>query len=253
MAVKKHNYIHFENVSVTVPISTISHERSLRQELKKQLTAKKPTEKSITLLDNISLKLENGDRLGLVGSNGAGKSSLLKTLAGIYYPSSGKYDAHGDISCLLDISPGLEPEASGYENILLFCAMENYSPKITKKVVKYVEEFSGLGEHLYGPLRTYSSGMSTRLGFSLITAFDSEILLIDEFFSTGDANFIKKGSVRLKEIIKQSAIFVFASHNLKLLEELCPKSVLIEKGKIISHDDTKKIIKQYEKTSVFNV
>ena len=248
MAVKKHNYIHFENVSVNVPVSTVSTDRSLRQEIKKRLVNEKYKNNFVTILDNISLKLENGNRLGLVGANGAGKSSLLKTLAGIYHPTSGNYDLHGDIRCLLNVKVGLEPEASGYENILLFCALENYSPKVTKKVFKYVEEFSGLGEHLYGPVRTYSSGMSTRLCFSLITAFEAEILLIDEFFSTGDANFVKKGAARLREIIQQSAIFVFASHNLKLIEELCPKSVLIEKGKIINHDDTKKIIKQYKKT-----
>ena len=125
--------------------------------------------------------------------------------------------------------------------------------KLPKKLLNMSKIFQGWASIYTDLCAPILVACQLGLGFSLITAFEAEILLIDEFFSTGDANFIKKGSARLREIIQQSAIFVFASHNLELLEELCPKSVLIEKGKIINHDDTKKIIKQYKKTSVFDV
>ncbi len=249
------HFIQLENISLTIPASDLSNIRSLRQSLKSKILTKKNESytQPLTILQDISLYLKNGDRLGLIGSNGSGKSTLLKLLAGIYQPTQGNYRFSGDVRCMLNVDVGLEIEASGYENILIFCAVENYSRKVTQQVFTYVEKFSGLGDYLYAPVRTYSSGMSTRLSFALITAFEAEILLIDEFFSTGDVSFITQSSQRLKSIISNSSIFVFASHDLVLMQELCPKALFIEKGEIVNYDHTKNICKQYLERAQFAI
>ena len=161
---------------------------------KKEALNNKQNKKIVGSLKNVSFNFSHGDRVGLMGPNGSGKTTLLKLIAGIYSPTSGTIKKTGDISCMLDIGFGFEQDATGYENIILPNITRGLTRKEIDKIIPEIADFSGLGEFLDMPIRTYSSGMQARLAFLPATAIASspDILLIDEFFSTGDIEFSQK-------------------------------------------------------------
>jgi len=175
----------------------------------------------IRALQGISLDLRDGDRLGLVGHNGAGKTTLLRTLAGAYPPSHGSYSRSGTIGSLTDPMLGIEPDATGYENIGLRGLILGIDRVTMRAVTEEVAEFSGLGDYLRMPVRTYSTGMMMRLAFSIVTSFRSDILLMDEWMSVGDAEFRGRAEARLREVVSQAGILVLASHSPGLIEREC--------------------------------
>jgi len=197
-------------------------------------------------LKDINYQMDHGDRIALLGPNGSGKTTLLKLLAGIYSPTSGDISKTGDTSCMLDIGFGFEQDATGYENIILSNITRGLTKDDIEKILPDIAEFSGLGEFLDMPFRTYSSGMQARLAFSSAIANTPGILLIDEFFSTGDIDFSEKSKRKVLEMMDNSSILVFASHDLKLLNSICNKAICMHSGEIVFSGSTKEAITHYK-------
>ncbi len=186
----------------------------------------------IQALKEISFHLKEGDRLGLIGHNGAGKSSLLKVLAQIYEPSHGSLKISGETNCLFDVMVGLDPSLSGNENIQLRGLIQGLSSRQIKQMAPEIIEFAELGDFIKMPLRTYSSGMLLRLAFSIVTHFKTEILLIDEVVNVGDAQFLSKAKQRMKSLINQTPIVVISTHDHQLIQEFCNRILHLKHGKI---------------------
>ena len=197
---------------------------------------------SVSGLKHINLTLRGGDRIGLVGPNGAGKSTLLKLLAGIYYPTAGVVYRSGTITTLFDINLGLDTDATGMENIYLANYLRGIKRSRIHEFVEGIIEFSELNEFIHMPVRTYSSGMQTRLAFAIATAFVPDILLIDEVFGTGDANFFKKSEHRMEQLMEDASILVFASHNDILVKKFCNKAILLTNGQQVAIGEVDEIL-----------
>lgn len=186
----------------------------------------------IKALDKISLQLNDGDRVGLIGHNGAGKSTLLRVLANIYVPTSGTIHYQGKISTLLDFMLGFNLESTGYENIICSGIVHGLTKKQISAKSQEIAEFTELGDYLYVPVRTYSSGMLMRLAFAVATSIHPEILLIDEIIGVGDKKFIDKAQQRLNSLIEKSNIVVLASHSIDIIKSLCNKALILNSGRI---------------------
>lgn len=199
-------------------------------------------------LKNINCNFIHGDRVAILGPNGSGKTTLLKLLAGIYSPTSGIFSKTGNISCMLDIGFGFEQDATGYENIILSNITRGLTKSEIEDILPDIAEFSGLGEFLDMPFRTYSSGMQARLAFSSAIASTPGILLIDEFFSTGDIEFSEKSKIKVLEMMDNSSILIFASHDMKLLKNICNKAILMKNGEIIFSGNVAETVKFYQET-----
>lgn len=201
----------------------------------------------VRALRDITLDIGSGERVALLGHNGAGKTTLLRAMAGIYAPTSGSVNVSGRRMPLFDLGPGLDEEASGYENILLRGLLIGQRRPDIERKVDDIAAFSGLGDFLDLPIRTYSSGMMLRLLFSIATSLEAEILLMDEWLGSGDQEFVAKANQRLYELIDRSHILLFASHNLVLLEKLCNRALVLEGGQIVFDGPVKKAIALYER------
>lgn len=225
--------IQFENVTLSYPIYG-SHGMSLRSHLMRVATGGSIEQDSrttvVTALREVSFTLKDGDAVGLIGHNGAGKSTMLRTMAGIYPPSSGKVIRHGKTATVFEIGAGLDYELSGYDNIIHLGMMMGLSYSDAKALTPDIEDFTELGDFLQLPIRTYSSGMTMRLMFAVATAVTPEILLLDEMFSTGDAGFKEKSQARIQKIIDAAKIFVFASHDMSLIKSYCNRVFQLEHG-----------------------
>jgi ABC-type polysaccharide/polyol phosphate transport system ATPase subunit len=184
----------------------------------------------VSALRDINLTLEHGDRIGLIGHNGAGKSTFLKLLAGIYEPTQGNMLIDGHVSCLLDIMQGIEAEFTGHENIIMRGTLLGLSRKQISEKIDEISEFTGLGDYLSMPIRTYSSGMQVRLAFAISAAISPEILLIDEVLGVGDANFLEKARQKIASLLDQSSIVIMASHANESIKQFCNKALLLENG-----------------------
>jgi lipopolysaccharide transport system ATP-binding protein len=212
--------IKVHEVSVEIPIYS-NHNRSIKNSFLKKMMKDRVLPHSVTALSNITLDLKDGDRLGVMGPNGAGKSTLLRTLAGVYHPTSGTIEVKGRISSLIDINLGMDHEATGYENIRMRGIMMGVSLKKIKTMEEEIADFSGLGGFLHMPIRTYSTGMHMRLGFAVSTAIEADIILMDEWLSVGDSDFLVKAEKRLHDYIEKSSILVIASHNQNTIKNIC--------------------------------
>lgn len=190
----------------------------------------------VTALDNVSLELRDGDAVGLMGHNGAGKTTLLRTMAGIYAPSSGRVLREGKLATVFEIGAGMDPELSGYDNIVRMGLMMGMHLGEARSKVADIENFTELGDFLQLPVRTYSSGMTMRLMFAMATSVQPEILLIDEMFGTGDVAFQEKARVRMKALISASKIVVIASHSLELLREHSRRIFRLDHGRIFENN-----------------
>ena len=211
-----------------------------------KMSEKSSGNKIIHGLKNINININHGDKIALLGPNGSGKTTLLKLISGIYSPTSGILKKEGDISCMLDIGFGFQSDATGYENIIYSGIARGLRKKDIEKIMPEIIEFSGLGDFLNMPLRTYSSGMQARLAFSSAIASAPDILLMDEFFSTGDIEFSEKSKNKVLEMMDSSSILIFASHDLKLLKNLCNKAICLKQGEISFSGNTEDAIKHYK-------
>jgi lipopolysaccharide transport system ATP-binding protein len=184
----------------------------------------------VTALANVNLELKAGDRLGLIGHNGSGKTTLLRALSGAYEPDEGTIDVHGRIAALLDLSLGIDPTATGYENIRLRGRIAGLSTKEIDARMDEIGEFTGLGPFLAMPVKTYSAGMQGRLAFAAATAVESDVLLMDEWIAVGDADFQKLAHKRLLKLVERAGILVLATHEAPLLRLYCNKVMKLEGG-----------------------
>jgi len=185
----------------------------------------------VRALDAISFEFHEGDRIGLVGHNGSGKSTLLRVLAGIYEPTDGDLSVKGQVASLLDISLGMDLEATGLENILIRGLIMGVPTRKMRNMVDEIADFSGIDDYLHLPLRTYSSGMAMRLAFAVSTSINADIILMDEWLSVGDAEFLTKAKNRLDSLIKGARIVVLASHNFDLIKSQCNRVLKLEHGR----------------------
>lgn len=184
----------------------------------------------VTALNKVSFGLGPGDRLGLIGHNGSGKTTLLRALSGAYEPDEGTIDVHGRISALLDLSLGIDPSATGLDNIRLRGRIAGLSAKEIERRLEEIVEFSGLGSYIAMPLKTYSAGMQARLAFAVATSVEADVLLMDEWVAVGDGEFRELAEQRLNELVQRAGILVLASHDLALIERYCNKVIRIEAG-----------------------
>jgi len=196
-------------------------------------------------LQNINLKVEAGDRVGLIGHNGAGKTTMLRVLSGIYAPTEGEAIINGECVSLISISLGIDPEATGRENIKLRSAMIGFTPKETKERMEEIIDFSGLGDFIDMPFRTYSSGMQLRLAFAVSTSIRPQILVLDEWLSTGDEEFRHRAEKRMKEVVDSTDILILASHSRALLEENCNRVIWLEHGEVKMDRPCKEVAAEY--------
>jgi lipopolysaccharide transport system ATP-binding protein len=187
----------------------------------------------VQALRNISLEVNAGDRIGLIGHNGAGKTSLLRMMAGIYEPTSGRVKVEGRVSSFINLGLGMDMEATGAENILLCGLMFGVEFDEIRRLTPSIGDFSGLGDFLDMPVRTYSSGMLMRLIFSIVTSVPAEVLLMDEWLSVGDNDFNAIAQKRLEDMVSAASILVLASHEEATLKRLCNTIVHLEHGAIV--------------------
>lgn len=183
-------------------------------------------------LQNIDLKIKAGDRVGLIGHNGAGKTTLLRVISGIYHPTQGRVQIHGDVISLINISLGIDPESTGRENIFLRSSLMGLAPCEIRERIDEIVEFSGLENFIDLPFRTYSAGMQLRLAFSVSTCIRPQILIMDEWLSTGDLEFKDRAEKRLQDVVSSTQILVLASHSLHLLEKNCNRLIWLDRGSI---------------------
>jgi lipopolysaccharide transport system ATP-binding protein len=242
-------HITLENVSVDFPVYNASS-RSFKNHLFSFATGGRihtnnERHLSVRSLENISCSLKDGDRVGLVGHNGAGKTTLLRVLSGIFSPPIGHVQISGKVVSLINISLGIDPEATGRENIRIRAALMGLSRSQLAVQFDEIAEFTELGSFLDMPFRTYPSGMQLRLAFSIATSVKPEILIMDEWLSTGDENFREKAVDRLNSVVASSKILVLASHSRSLIEKNCTRVIWLEHGKIRSFGDAKEVLDAY--------
>jgi ABC-type polysaccharide/polyol phosphate transport system ATPase subunit len=201
---------------------------------------------TVTGLEDVSFSLRAGDRLGIVGHNGAGKTTLLRALAGIYEPTRGSVLCRGQIAPLFDITLGMDPDATGYENISIRGLFLGMSKDEVQAKTDEIVAFSELGPYMHIPIRTYSTGMRVRLAFAIATAIRPDILLLDEMIGAGDARFFERAERRLGEFLNRAQILVLASHSNVIIRKLCNKALLLHHGKVVGFDAVDEVLKAYE-------
>jgi len=186
----------------------------------------------VRALKDVNLEIKEGERVGIIGPNGAGKSTLLKMLAGVYPPSHGRVNVHGRISSLFDLALGFEADASGWENIYYRGYLQGETPRSVRAKMQAIADFSELGDFLNMPVRYYSAGMMVRLAFSIATAIEPEILLVDEVFGAGDMAFQDKAKQRMRDMMNMARLIVMVSHDLTSLSTLCERGIWLDHGQI---------------------
>lgn len=196
-------------------------------------------------LKDVSFKIEKGDRVGVLGFNGAGKSTLLKTIAGVLKPTTGSVKVTGVIAPMLELGAGFDMNYSGAENIYLYGATMGFSRKFIDEKFKEIVEFSELGEFIDAPLKSYSSGMRSRLGFAIATAVKPDILILDEVLSVGDAAFRAKSEQRVLDMMAEGVTVLFVSHSTESVKRICNKAIILTKGQLVAEGEVNEICDMY--------
>lgn len=235
--------IKLENVSMSFNMAT-DKITSLKEYIIK-LIKREIFYKEFKALQNIDLEIKKGDILGIIGFNGAGKSTMLKVVSGILKPTKGSVSINGTIAPLIELGAGFDPELSGRENIYLNGAVLGISKKEMKNKIEEIIEFSELREFIDTPVKNYSSGMYARLGFSIATCIEPEILIVDEILSVGDYRFQEKSKKRIEDMMKKGTTIILVSHSIDDIKQLCNKVLWLEKGKIKDFGGLE-IIEQYQ-------
>lgn len=219
---------------------------SLKEVFTKAVTGKLKFNEFLAVND-ISFKVEKGETLGLIGTNGAGKSTTLKLIAGILKPTEGKIITRGNIVPMLELGAGFDLELTGRENIYLNGAILGYSKEYLESKYEEIVDFAEIREFIDMPIRNYSSGMMARLAFSIASVVQPEILIVDEILSVGDINFKKKSFDRMQELMTGGATVLFVSHEIEKIEEMCDHVIWLEKGKVKKYGTAKEVCKAYKK------
>ena len=198
-------------------------------------------------LQDVNFELKKGERLGILGLNGAGKSTLLKVIAGVYKATTGTVERHGVVAPLLELGAGFDMQYTARENIYLYGAVLGYSREFIEEKFDEIIEFAELGKFVDVPLKNYSSGMKSRLGFAICTAVKPDILILDEVLSVGDAKFKKKSEKRVTDMFDDGVTVLFVSHSLAQVKRLCNKAIILDHGKMIAYGDINEVAPIYEK------
>jgi len=206
---------------------------------------KTPRHREIRALEDVSFHVDHGECVGVVGSNGAGKSTLLKILSGTTFPTSGSYKVNGRVTSLLELGAGFQPEFTGRENIFMNAAMMGFSRKEAQKKYAEIVEFSELGDFVNAPVRTYSSGMAARLGFSVAVATEPDLLIIDEILAVGDMNFRKKCVERIWKYKAEGRSMFFCSHSLYDVRQICERAIWMHRGRANLIADSVTVTNEY--------
>ena len=236
-----------EDYAITVKDLKIRYKSVQAYSIKKSLLRLKGADtKAFEAVRGVSFEVKTGEILGITGKNGSGKSTLLRALANIFSADEGTIDLHGHSVSLLAIGVGFKNELSGRENIMLSGMLLGFSEKEVLERMDEIIEFAGLGTFIDMPVRTYSSGMYSKLAFSITAILETDIMLIDEVLSVGDEKFKKKSYAKMKSLISQrNRTVVIVSHNLKTLEELCDRVMWMHEGKIVKIGEPKSVLKEY--------
>lgn len=217
---------------------------SIKQNL---LHGKRSRAEEFQAVKNVSFKVEKGEILGLIGKNGSGKSTMLRAIAGIFSPNSGTINLHGHSVSLLSIGVGFQKELSGRDNILLSGMLLGFSEAQIREHMDEIIQFSELGNFIDAPVRTYSSGMHSKLAFSITAVLETDIILIDEVLSVGDSRFKKKSYAKMKELISDTnRTVVIVSHDMKTIRDLCSKVLWINDGEMVQFGDTETVLEAYD-------
>ena len=219
---------------------------NLKELLIKKIKGEKIRFNEFWALKNINFELNKGDRLGILGLNGAGKSTLLKIIAGVYKPTTGKVTRHGHIAPMIELGAGFDPNYTGRENIFLYGSVLGFSRDFLESKYEEILEFSELGDFIDVPIKNYSSGMRARLGFSIATVVEPEILILDEVLSVGDAKFRKKCEKKMKGMFDHGVTVLFVSHSLEQVKRLCNKAILLEHGELTAQGDIQEVAAIYD-------
>ena len=205
--------------------------------------------KKFNALKNISFEIKKGERVAIMGFNGAGKSTLLKVIVGVYKPTTGTVERSGVIAPLLELGAGFDPNYSGKENIYLYGSILGYSREYIDSKYREIVRFSELGKFINVPLKNYSSGMKARLGFSIATAVDPDVLILDEVLSVGDAKFREKSMKKVQSMFDKGVTVLFVSHNASQVKALCDRAILLNHGEIIAQGGVKEVTDLYQRIS----
>ena len=219
---------------------------NLKELLIKKIKGEKIRFNEFWALKNINFELNKGDRLGILGLNGAGKSTLLKIIAGVYKPTTGKVTRRGHIAPMIELGAGFDPNYTGKENIFLYGSVLGFSREFLESKYEEILEFSELGDFIDVPIKNYSSGMRARLGFSIATVVEPEILILDEVLSVGDAKFRKKCEKKMQGMFDHGVTVLFVSHSLEQVKRLCNKAILLEHGELIAQGDIQEVAAIYD-------
>ena len=240
--------IKVENLSMDFKVSNDKID-SLKEFVIRTIKRNKASVRMVTALSDVSFEIPKGDRVGIIGFNGAGKSTLLKLLAGVYYPSGGTIETNGKIAPLLELGAGFDMNYSGKDNIFLNGAFLGYPEKFLKEKYDEILEFSELGEAINYPVKTYSSGMRAKLGFSIATIVEPDILIIDEILSVGDIKFRRKSGDKIKSLINSGVTVLLVSHSVAQIRDLCNKAIWIDEGRLKMMGEVNKVCDAYVKAA----
>ncbi len=239
-------FLRAEKLGVTFPVHGNIREQGLSEQDRRLVWDDRKRLRAVRALSDISFELRTGDKMAIIGRNGSGKTTLLQTLAGILSPNDGRLVTRGRVTSLININIGIQAEASGHRNITLRGLASGYSRKAIESKRDEIAEFSELGGFLSMPMESYSSGMRMRLTFAIATAFDPEILILDEWLSAGDDAFKKKATKRMQEFVSKAGILVLASHSRQLILENCETGLWLDGGMIRGFGPIREVLKAYE-------
>ena len=240
--------IELKNVSLSFKIGNDKID-NLKEYVIRTLNRTKEKKTIFKATDDVSFKIYKGEKVGIIGFNGAGKSTLLKIISGVYTPDEGEVIINGNIAPLLSLGAGFDKNYSGRENIFLNGAILGYDEKFLRAKYDEILEFSELGEFINLPVKNYSSGMLSKLGFSIATIVDPDILILDEVLGVGDINFRKKSKERLKSLMASNTTVLLVSHSIDEIRSICDKAIWIDKGKVIDFNEVNSVCDKYEEAA----
>lgn len=240
------------STDVVIKLTNISKKYNLYNKKKDRLKEslhplKKKYHKDFYALGNINLEVKKGEILGIVGRNGSGKSTLLKIISGILTPTNGNVQVNGNLAVLLELGTGFNPEFTGLENIYFYCSILGYGRLQIDDIVENIIEFADIGDFIHQPLKTYSSGMKARLGFSVSVNVDPDILILDEVLAVGDELFRRKCYAKMEDFFRGRKTILFVSHSAGTVNELCTRAILLDKGEVLLEGPTKLVTTYYQK------
>ena len=236
-----------QEIAITVDNLKINYRSLKKTSIRKSWNKKRNKVEVFEALKGISFEVKKGKILGIIGKNGSGKSTMLRAIAGIFSPDEGKIDLHGNSISLLSIGVGFNNKLSGYENIYLSGMLLGFSEEEIKKKEKEIIEFADIGDFIYKPVKTYSSGMHSKLAFAITAILETDIMLIDEVLSVGDARFKEKSYNKMKELISdEHRTVIIVSHSLGTIKELCDEVLWLNDGEIKMQGKAEKVIPKYE-------